>query len=109
MLQQEARYYAATRALVEAHPATPVALVEFFYQRGSISPHLASRGLPPPRPPTSLAFAPAGPLSGCNGSCCGGCAASPAELDAMRRVAWDAYMAGSSAVWCRAAAAYPPA
>lgn len=71
---QEGKYYARVRQLVEATPATPVLNVEFFYQ--------------------------AGPTSGCNGSCCGGCATSRTELSQMRRVMWDSYMAGSvGAAW----------
>lgn len=71
---QEGQYYAKVRQLVQATPTTPVLNVEFFYQAGN--------------------------FSGCNGSCCGGCARSTTELAQMRRVAWDSYMAGGvGAAW----------
>ena len=41
----------------------------------------------------------AGRLRGCNGSCCGDCASTAADVATMRQVMWDLYMAGGSGAW----------
>jgi hypothetical protein len=66
-------WYDEMLALRAAHPQVPVANVEFMYE--------------------------AGRLRGCNGSCCGDCASTVADVATMRQVMWDLYMAGGSGAW----------